>query len=65
MTVSPIHSLAARYYTDPQIFAAERAGVLASTWTFSRHSSQLPNTSDYFSFEMAGEILIAIKGRDG
>lgn len=59
------HSLDARYYTDPAIFEAERKGVLARTWQFAGHGSQLEHPGDYFAFEMAGESLFCIKGRDG
>ena len=60
----PIRSLAARYYTDPDIFAQEMSGLLARTWQFAGHISQLPNVGDYFSFEIAGQSLFAIRGRD-
>jgi nitrite reductase/ring-hydroxylating ferredoxin subunit len=60
-----VRSLAARYYTDPAIFEAEKAGLLARTWQFAGHASQLENPGDYFTFEMAGESLFCIRGRDG
>ena len=65
MNAAPIHSLAARYYIDPVLFEAERKGLLARTWQFAGHASQIPNVGDYFAFEMAGENLFSIKGRDG
>lgn len=61
----PVRSLAARYYTDPTVFEAEKAGALARTWQFAGHASQLENTGDYFTFEIADESLFCIKGRDG
>lgn len=61
----PIHTLDARYYTDPAIFAKEREGLLARTWQFSGHESQVSNAGDYFAFEIAGESLFCIRGRDG
>jgi len=60
-----IRSLEARYYTDPQIFEVERAGLLARTWQFACHASELAEVGDYVAFEMAGESLFSIKGRDG
>jgi len=65
MTDAPTRSLDARYYTDPAVFEAERTGLLARTWQFAGHASQLENPGDYFAFEMAGESLFCIKGRDG
>lgn len=62
---APIRSLEARYYTDPQIFEAEKSGVLAQTWQFAGHASQLDRPGAYFAFELAGESLFCIKGRDG
>ena len=65
MTSTPTLSLAAKYYTDPEVFKLETSGVLARTWQFAGHASQLQETGDYFTFEMAGESLFCIKGRDG
>ena len=62
---APTLSLEARYYTDPNVFEIEQQGVLARTWQFAGHASQCGNTGDYFAFEMAGESLFCIKGRDG
>ena len=62
---APTLSLEARYYTDPQIFEAEKQGILARTWQFAGHASQCEKPGDYFAFEMAGESLFCIKGRDG
>ena len=53
---APTLSLEARYYTDPAIFEAEREGVLARTWQFAGHASQVENPGDYFAFEMAGSV---------
>ena len=65
MTSTPTLSLAARYYTDPEVFKLETNGLLARTWQFAGHASQLKETGDYFTFDMAGESLFCIKGRDG
>jgi len=61
----PTRSLDARYYTDPTIFQQERDGVLARTWQFAGHISQVENIGDYFTFEIAGENLFAIRTQDG
>jgi len=62
---APIRSLAARYYTDPQVFQVETQGLLAKTWQFGCHASELENPGDYATFDIAGESLFAIRGRDG
>ncbi|MBI1386202.1 MAG: Rieske 2Fe-2S domain-containing protein [Rhizobiales bacterium] len=61
----PLHSLEARYYTDPTIFERERLGLLSRTWQFAGHESQARGAGDYFSFSIAGEDLFSIRGRDG
>lgn len=60
----PVRSLAARYYTDPDVFEAEKGGLLSRTWQFACHASALRNGGDYVTFEIAGESLFAIKGKD-
>ncbi|MEO0369542.1 MAG: aromatic ring-hydroxylating dioxygenase subunit alpha [Pseudomonadota bacterium] len=62
--MEPIHSLEAKYYTDAAIFNAERTGLLAETWQFACHRSQLQSPGDYFTFEIAGESLFCIVGKD-
>ena len=62
--MKPIHSLEARYYTDPQVFKIEQAGLLAKTWQFGCHISEVAETGCYATFEIAGESLFAIRGRD-
>jgi phenylpropionate dioxygenase-like ring-hydroxylating dioxygenase large terminal subunit len=61
----PIRSLDARYYTDPKIFEVERHGLLSKTWQFACHSSEIPEPGCYAAFEIAGENLFAVRGRDG
>ncbi len=64
MTQALIHSLEARYYTDPKIYELEKTGLLAKTWQFAGHASQLEKSGDYFTFDLAGESLFCIKGHD-
>ena len=60
-----VRALEAHYYTDPDIYADEVQGLFARTWQFAGHASQLQGPGDYFSFEIAGESLFCIEGRDG
>ncbi len=64
MKEEAVRSLEARYYTDPEIYARERQGLFARTWQFAGHSSRLREPGDYFAFEIAGESLFCIMGRD-
>jgi len=60
-TIVPTHALAAHYYTDPAIFEIEKQGLLAQTWQLAGHESQLEKPGDFFTFEIAGENLFAVK----
>ena len=62
---SPVKSLAANYYTDPEIFIAEKQGVLANSWQFACHSTQLKLPGDYLCFDIAGENLFCILDHEG
>jgi len=64
-TPQPVHSLEARYYTDPAIFERERSGLLVRSWQYAGHESQVRDAGDYFAFDLAGESLFCIRGRDG
>ena len=64
LMTDPIKSLAARYYTDPAVFQIETKGLLARTWQFGCHGSELADVGSYATFEIAGESLFAIRGRD-
>ncbi len=61
----PVRSLDPRYYTDQQIFRQEQSGLLARTWQFAGHVSQVEKPGDYFTFSIAGENLFCIRDRDG
>ena len=61
---SPIHSLAAHHYTDPEIFRIESAGLFNRTWQFAGHVSQVANPGDYFTFQLNGESLFCIRNQD-
>ena len=65
MHTEPLRSLDARYYTDPQIFRMEQQGLLARTWQFAGHVSQVENPGDYFTFQIAGENLFCIRDKSG
>jgi phenylpropionate dioxygenase-like ring-hydroxylating dioxygenase large terminal subunit len=59
-----ILSLDARYYTDPEIFKIESNGLLAKTWQFACHGAEIARPGAYKEFEIAGESLFAVRGRD-
>ena len=53
-----------RYYTAPEILELERERVLANTWQYAGHVSELKNKGDFFTFEIAGQNLFCIRGND-
>ena len=59
-----VSSLAARYYTDPNVFEIEKAGLLSATWQFGCHTADLAEVGDYATFNIACESLFAIRGQD-
>ncbi|MEM9715502.1 MAG: aromatic ring-hydroxylating dioxygenase subunit alpha [Pseudomonadota bacterium] len=63
--MTPIKSLDARYYTDPQVFEIEMNGLFAKTWQFACHASEVANPGDYYAFNLAGEDLFVVRDRDG
>ena len=58
-------ALEARYYIDPALFQREQQGLFARTWQFAGHVSEIPDRGDYFTFEVAGESLFCIRGKEG
>lgn len=57
--------LSARHYTAPDIYAQEVDRIMARTWQFAGHASQLREPGDYFVFEVAGESCFCILSEDG
>ncbi len=60
----PVRTLEPRFYLDPELFRAEQARLMARSWQFAGHVSQARNVGDYFTFEIAGESLFCVRGRD-
>ncbi len=62
---APVHTLDARYYTDPAIYRRELDGLFARTWQYACHASQVREPGDYYAFTVAGQNMFCIRGRDG
>lgn len=60
-----VNALSANYYTDPSVYSQELEGVLASTWQFAGHISQVANVGDFFCVNIAQQDLFLVRGRDG
>ncbi len=63
--VAPQRAMKAAVYLDQDVFRRELDTVLASTWQYACHVSQLEQPGDYVSFEVGGESLFAVRDNDG
>ncbi len=63
--VQPQRAMAAGAYLDPAVFAAEKETLLASTWQYACHSSQVAAPGDFVTYEIAGEPLFTVRDADG
>ncbi|MDA1070763.1 MAG: aromatic ring-hydroxylating dioxygenase subunit alpha [Proteobacteria bacterium] len=61
----PAWSLDGRYYTDPDIFAAEREAVFFRNWLLVGHVSRLRQPGDFFTVELFDQPVAVLRGRDG
>ncbi len=59
------HTLAARWYHAPDVFAAEHERIFARDWVCAGRSEQLERAGDFVLAEVAGESIIVTRGADG
>ena len=64
-TGKPILALEPAYYTDPDLYRREQRQLMATTWQFAGHACWVASPGDYFTFEIAGERLFCMRGKDG
>lgn len=62
---SRLETLAARYYTEPDILKRELSDLLYNSWQFVCHESQLPSTGDFFAFTLHGREFFLVRTSDG
>ena len=55
---SPVKTLPARYYTDPQLFREELERFYCESWVCAGREEQIADSGDYFLREIAGESVI-------
>lgn len=56
--------LPGQVYTDPAIYELERERIFSRSWLPVCHVSQLEQRGDYVARKLAGESLVAVRGRD-
>ncbi len=61
----PGWSLEQPFYTEPAVFEADMVRVYRRGWLFAGHACQLSRPGDYFTYDVAGDSVIVIRGNDG
>ena len=62
---SLIATLPGRYYTDPEIFAAEQERIFEERWIAAARAADLAAPGSYRTVSVGRESVILLRGRDG
>jgi Rieske 2Fe-2S family protein len=60
----PGHTLEQPFYLDPRLFERDVSRIVAKQWLFVDHVSKLARPGDVLLYEVAGESIILVRGRD-
>lgn len=52
-------------YTSPDILALEEEHIFKAEWQCPGRAADIPNPGDYITYEIAGEPIFTIRGKDG
>jgi phenylpropionate dioxygenase-like ring-hydroxylating dioxygenase large terminal subunit len=52
-------------YTDPDIFELEITNIFKKTWQYCGHETQIPNTGDYWTFQIGRQPMVMVRGETG
>lgn len=52
-------------YFSEELVRLEEEELFRKTWQLAGHESNIPNTGDYFCFDMLGERAVLLRGRNG
>jgi choline monooxygenase len=63
--VAHASTLPAHFYTDPAFLDREKEAIFARTWQLVGYREQVANAGDFFTFDLAGEPLLTVRGSDG
>jgi choline monooxygenase len=58
-------TLESKYYVDPSVFLLERERIFCRTWQCVGYAEQVAAAGQYFTFDLAGEPLLIVRGGDG
>jgi len=56
--------LAQEFYSDPEIFRRDIDRIHLRRWLCVGHESRIRNKGDWFRYDVAGESIIVVRGRD-
>ena len=59
------HTIPAAWYIDPEVAELERSRVFGNNWIAVGRLDQVTTAGQFFTFELAGEPLIVVRGADG
>src|SRR5690606_36558428 len=64
-TDDPSVGLPAWIYRDPDFFELEKRSIFRTSWQLVCHGNDVPNPGDYQCFDLLGESIVTVRGRDG
>lgn len=57
-------TLLQEFYSDPEVFARDVERIHLRHWLCVGHESRAPQPGDWFRFDVAGESILVVRGRD-
>ncbi len=57
-------ALLQEFYSDPEIYARDIERIHLRHWLCVGHESRIPKKGDWFRFDIAGESIVVVRGRD-
>jgi carnitine monooxygenase subunit len=58
------HGLPAWIYCDPGFFELEKRSIFRTSWQLVCHSNDIPDVGDYHCFDLLGEAVVTVRGKD-
>lgn len=52
-------------YRDPDFFELEKRSIFRTSWQLVCHGNDVPKPGDYQCFDLLGESIVTVRGRDG
>lgn len=59
------HTMPARFYLDPEIYAREKEAIFFRSWWFAGHRSQVEKPGQYFTTNIFDQSVVITKSSDG